>query len=370
MFRQELFMKSRSTVLLAASFIIIGFLFSSCDKKGPEKTPEGTSKTVEAMEKFESIGSDPAPGSTVKAIDEISSRLPEVVATVNGKDITNEPVKGALERFKVQAAHQKQALRKEQLNKIIDQILEMEIQREILFQMGNKLEIKVSDEDTNKIIDQLKSRHSTEKDFTDELNKRGFSYDALKKEVYRNVMVSKVIQKEVHDKIVITDQEAMDFYKKNETSFKIPETVHAAHILVKVTKDMTEEDENKARKKIEDVLIKAKAGEDFAELAKKHSEGPSASRGGDLSIISRGQMVKEFEEATFKLKKGGISDIVKTQFGFHIIKAYDKTESSGSRPFEEVKKDILDHLVRSRTEEKTRIFIKEIQKKAEIKRFI
>ena len=123
-------------------------------------------------------------------------------------------------------------------------------------------------------------------------------------------------------------------------------------------------------KKIDDILIKAQEGEDFAELAKQYSEGPSASRGGDLNNVTRNQMVKEFEDAVFKLNEGEISDVVETQFGFHIIKAYEKKEAGGLVQFDQVKENISNFLKRSEAEQRTKPYIEDIVGKADIKRFI
>jgi len=137
-----------------------------------------------------------------------------------------------------------------------------------------------------------------------------------------------------------------------------------------VDNKFSDKDKEIARKKINDILIKAQEGEDFSELAKQYSEGPSASRGGDLKNVTRNQMVKEFEDAVFKLNEGEISDVVETQFGFHIIKAYEKKEAGGLVPFDQVKENISNFLKRSEAEQSTKTYIEDIVGKADIKRFI
>jgi peptidyl-prolyl cis-trans isomerase D len=133
------------------------------------------------------------------------------------------------------------------------------------------------------------------------------------------------------------------FYTNNIKKFTNPERRKARHILVLRKSTDTAEQLATERKKIEEILAKAKAGEDFAELAKKNSEDGLASRGGDLGFFSRGQMVKPFEDAAFSLQEGGISGIVKTQFGFHIIKV-DKIEAARIKPLAEVKPAIVAEL--------------------------
>ncbi len=349
-----------------------GIFFSACNKKSespPEASAE-TGKTLKAIEKFETIEDASNPESTLKLIDEASNSLPEVVAKVNDAKITSRSIKASLQRLKVQAGHQNQVMSKQQIKQMVNQILETEIQREVMFQHGKKLKIEVLDKDISKITDLMKSRFKNEEEFLNEFSKSGMNLEMLKKQISRNIVVTRVIQKEINDKIEISDQQAMDFYKKNEKSFKNPESVHAAHILIKVDKKFSDKDNEIARKKIEDILKKVKKGEDFADLAKQYSEGPSASRGGDLGNVTRNQMVKEFEDAVFKLKEGEVSDVVETQFGFHIIKAYEKKEAGGLVPFDQVKENISNFLKRSEADQKTKTYVEDLERKADIKRFI
>ena len=367
-------MKSRFfiSVSVVTSLFLMAAFFSACDKKNESTVTASAEeeKTLDAMKQFKKIGNESSTISALELVDESSNSLPQVVATVNNVEITNKGIKTALQRFKVQVSHQKQTINKDIINKVINQFLEAEIQRELLFQQGKDLKIEVSNEDVTKMIDMVKSRFNSEEEFLNEFSKRGLTLEMLKEQFSHNIIVSKLIQKEIHDKIEISNQQAIDFYKKNEKGFINPESVHAAHILIKVDSKMSDEDKKTAKNKINDILKKAKGKEDFAKLAEKYSEGPSASRGGDLNYVTRGEMVKEFEDAVFKLNEGEISGVVETQFGYHIIKAYKKKEAGGLVPFDEVKKNILNFLKRSEAEEKTKTYIENLEKKADIKKFI
>jgi len=142
------------------------------------------------------------------------------------------------------------------------------------------------------------------------------------------------------DQVKVSDEQSLEYYEDNIDTFKEKKQVKARHVLFKLAENASAEEEAKVRQKAEDVLKKAKAGENFAELAKKHSEGPTAKDGGDLGYFSENQMVKPFEEAAFKLNKGEVSDLVRTSFGYHIIKVEDVKEAR-TKPFEEVKGQIL-----------------------------
>jgi peptidyl-prolyl cis-trans isomerase D len=135
----------------------------------------------------------------------------------------------------------------------------------------------------------------------------------------------------------VTDAELNQVYNQNIQQYQVPNRVHAEHILF-LTTGKTDAEVAEAKKKAEDVLAQAKKkGANFEELAKKYSEDPgSKTKGGDLGWVLPGQMVPEFEKATFSLNKGETSDLIKTQYGFHIIKVLDK-ETAHTKTFDEVK---------------------------------
>lgn len=133
------------------------------------------------------------------------------------------------------------------------------------------------------------------------------------------------------------EKRAQDIYEAEAKRFEIPEQILTSHILVLSTEDNAEEKANA-------ILAELKAGQDFAELAKAKSQDPgSAPKGGDLGSFARGRMVKEFEDVAFALQPGQMSDVVKTQFGYHIIKVFERKEA-GKRPFAEVKEELLKDL--------------------------
>ena len=140
--------------------------------------------------------------------------------------------------------------------------------------------------------------------------------------------------------IQISDEEIISYYEDNMDTFSEPKKVKARHILFKLSETASEEKEKEIRAKAESVLKEASEDEDFIALAKKYSEGPTKGKGGDLGYFSSGQMVKPFEEAAFNIAPGQISDLVRTKFGYHIIKVEDVKEAS-TKPLDEVRAQIL-----------------------------
>ena len=138
---------------------------------------------------------------------------------------------------------------------------------------------------------------------------------------------------------VISDAELEEYYRQNFNQYSTPEQRSARHILFKTSEGESEDALSKKYQQAEEVLELARAGEDFAELAKQFSEGPTGPKGGDLGTFSRGRMVKPFDDAAFALSEGEISDVVESQFGFHIIKL-KKIEPASTKSLDEVKGSI------------------------------
>jgi peptidyl-prolyl cis-trans isomerase D len=137
------------------------------------------------------------------------------------------------------------------------------------------------------------------------------------------------------------------YSKARATRFSQPEQRRAAHILFKVAPDATPETTAGVEREAMAVLKRARAGEDFAALARKHSQDSSASNGGDLGFFGRGQMVPEFENAAFALGIGQVSDLVKSPFGFHIIKVAE-TRAAREIPLDEVRQPLREEIQRTR----------------------
>ncbi|MCF8127768.1 MAG: SurA N-terminal domain-containing protein [Deltaproteobacteria bacterium] len=170
-------------------------------------------------------------------------------------------------------------------------------------------------------------------------------YFEKNKEQYRvpekiSVTYLEIDPKSFLKEVETTEKEIESYYEYNADMYRHPKEVKARHILFKVGPDDTEEVKAKIKSRAEKVLEKARKGEDFAALAKKYSEGPSKSKGGDLGYFKAGEMEAPFEEAAFALKKGEISGLVLTRFGYHIILVEDIKEA-GITPLKKVRDDIV-----------------------------
>lgn len=175
-----------------------------------------------------------------------------------------------------------------------------------------------------------------------EANKEGIESSPEVKEkleeLKKRLVVEAYLKKKVEEQAKVGDDELKKFYNENTAKFKTGEQVKASHILLK--------DEKQAK----DILAQLKAGGNFEELAKKHSTDGAAAKGGDLGWFSKGSMIPEFENVAFNMKEGQTSGIVKTKFGYHIIKLTGK-RAAGTRSFEEVKDQIKAAVLPSKQQE-------------------
>jgi len=145
----------------------------------------------------------------------------------------------------------------------------------------------------------------------------------------------------------ITEDDIRIYYQQNQASYVVPEKRKARHILIRVAESADADTIMKKREEAEAILQKARQGQDFAKLAKQYSEDKSAAQGGDLGFFERGQMVKPFEDAAFTLKEGQISDLVRSQFGFHIIKV-EKVQPGHTKTLAEVSDEIRQTLAKEK----------------------
>jgi peptidyl-prolyl cis-trans isomerase D len=150
----------------------------------------------------------------------------------------------------------------------------------------------------------------------------------------------------VRAQVKVDENELKQYYGQHVTEYRISDRVKVAHVLFK-TEGKTSDEISALEKTAREVLAQIKSGADFGEMAKKYSEDSSAASGGEIGWIVRGQTVKEFEDAAFAMKPGQVSDLIKTTYGFHIVKVFDK-QSAHLQTFEEVKAQIKDELERQK----------------------
>ena len=282
------------------------------------------------------------------------------VATIDGKPVSAEEFNKEIERIVAsglppalvgQAAPQI-------VQKLVDRrLIEDEIERQNVQVTDAEVEAKMQEvrEEFAKASEKMGQQASLET----LVQQLGITEQELRDSIEQSIAIEKMLQKRgVNDP---DPKEVRAFYDDNKTQFEQPEQVHARHILIKVDQGADEATWEAAKKRAETIRTEAvKKGTDFAALAKEKSEGPSAPEGGDLGFFARGRMVPEFEKAAFELKPGEISEPVRSDFGWHIIKVEEKKES-GPVPFEEVDEELTAQMKNQRVNEALLAFLDELR---------
>ena len=307
------------------------------------------------------------PASETKASAE--AKPPVNAAIVNGTPISYKEFSLEFETYKKRMMQQGRAIPEQYLPQVRTQLLQQLIDSELLLQDSKKQGITTKTEDVQKELDGIKARHKDPKEFEKTLAEANLSEKQLKEKLAENMAIKALLEQKVFSDVSVNDDEAKAFYDGNPQYFHRPEQVHARHILKKVEEGATEEKKAEARKALEAIKTRILAGEDFAELAKEYSDGPSKDVGGDLGYFAKGKMVKPFAEAAFALKTNEVSDIVETQFGYHIIKVLDHRDAE-IIPFEKVKPRIIDNLKNQKMKQKLDSYLAELRKDAKVENFV
>ena len=257
----------------------------------------------------------------------------DVVASVDGEKITKDEVYNVL------------------VGQYGPSVVETLINNKVIELEGEKEGIKISNKEINAELDNFIKSYGGEETFNSALEASGISLADFKKDIENYLIVEKILGKDIK----ITEEDMKEYFEENKESFNEEEQVQASHILVKDEKTANE------------VIEKLNAGEDFAELAKEYStdEG-SAKAGGDLGYFAHGDMVEEFSDAAFKLKEGEISEPVKSEYGYHIIKVTGKKEAKEAK-YEDHKEEIKTILFDEEINAKYQDWLDETKEKYKIK---
>lgn len=287
----------------------------------------------------------------------------KVVAEVNGEKIFNSEVERQLNA--VIGSHGSQ-LQGEEGKKMIEsfrkQILENLINNLLVVQEAKKQGFKVTQKEIQERISEIKKSFKSEEEYKAALKQNGLTESDVPREVEKMILAEKVLEK-VLKGIEVSDKEISDYYEKNKSQFKVPESVEIAHIFVS--------SESSATKALDEI----KKGLSFEEAVLKYSEDTSTKLNkGNLGMQPRTTLEqafgKEFSDAVFKLAKGEISEkVIKSQVGFHIVKLINK-RAAGLLTLKEAKDQIKNQLLNQKQRQAYDKWLNEIRKKAKIKKYI
>lgn len=243
---------------------------------------------------------------------------------------------------------------------VIDQLVAMKI----VVQEARKRNLMATDKEVDEQLTGIRQRFPSENDFNSALARNGFTATTLRDAIRVNLT-----QKRLADAVAqgeVSEDEMRAQFDKNRAQYDKPAQIKVSHILFRVS-DKNQEAVAQAKAKI--VQSKLAEGAKFEDLAKQYSDDPgSAQRGGDLGFVTKGSLVKEFEDAAWSLKPGDTSGLVRTQYGLHIIRVFEVKDAQKA-DFDKAKAEIRDQLLQTKREKAFEGWLDQQRKVAKIERF-
>ena len=288
-------------------------------------------------------------------------QLPDVLARVDGEEVKKSDFDLLIKNIELGRG----PVPAEQRDQVFRGMLDRLITYKVLQHEAAKRNISASETEVEDRMKGMRAQFPSDDEFKKALAARNMSEERLRTDARVEIAIGKLIEGEAASLPAVTDADAKAFYDKNPDKFKQDESVRASHVLLMVDEKADEATKKKTRAEIDAILKRARAGEDFAALAKAHSKDGSAAQGGDLGFFGKGRMVPAFEQAAFALKPGEISDVVTTQFGYHIIKLTERKPAS-TVPLETVNAQVKQFLTEQKKKERVDGFIKSLKDKSRI----
>jgi len=312
--------------------------------------------------------------------------VPTIVAKVNDTELTSDLLKREMIAYQLLVSKKGQVLDKKDKKKIAYGLLMKVIDDELVYQQGLKQDIKIKSATIEREIKNIQTQFPDKKLFLVALAAQRLTFDILKNNIKKTLVKEEFIRIKIVPQVKVDDNQVKSYYKKNRTTFKNPETFNISHIYVSIpgpsdgeiesAEDQTKAKEiidwvkSEALKKIISASLALKTGKTFPSIAKEFSEDANTSqKGGNLGYINKGQALPEISNAMVKLNIGGTSSVIESSLGFHIIHLNNKKESHFI-PLDEVKSEILNHLLKIETNKYLQNYLSDLRKISKIKIFI
>ena len=289
------------------------------------------------------------------------------IAKVNGFEVNKQAVGFELDRlvrFYMSHGMSMQEI-KDNLPKLQEKALDQAIGARLLLERSQQLDVPVSAADIDAEVAKVVEQVGGEENFKKALAAQNITEEAFRSELEKGARVNKLVEQACTGVEEPTEQEVKDFYEAHKSEYVTEPKVLCQHILVKVEDNSSSDEKSAAFEKILAIKERIAAGGNFAEEAEKNSDCPSGREGGSLGWFGPGMMVPEFDKVAFEMKKGEVSGVVTTQFGYHIIYKADE-QPGGQQTLVDVHdqiKDLLRHGARGKAVD---AFVAELREKAEI----
>ena len=233
------------------------------------------------------------------ALSQTDNTQDATIAVVNDIPITEADVNLEVKRILFQAKAMQQPIDESMMDTMREKVIDSIINRELLYQQSKAKGITVETSEIDSSIDQIKQRLDPGQNFENLLAELGIGLETLRIQVGQANAIQKLLEVAVYPQATVSEKESRIFFENNPQFFKKPEEVKASHILIQVAPEDSNEKKLEARQKIEEIQKKIKAGDEFAELARQYSEGPSSVNGGDLGYFDRKKWSNPFQTRHF-----------------------------------------------------------------------
>lgn len=324
------------------------------------QTPQGAPAAAQSATPASGEAAAQPPATPVKPVPQ---ELPAVLATVDDEKIEKWELEGALKGLEARAGS---AIPAERRDEVVRGLLDQIISYHVLAREAKERKLAASDAEVEDRLKQIKGGFPNEQAFQQALTAQGITLEQLQRQTRMGMDIDKVIQTAVTPELKVEEAEVSKFYQDNLQQFAQDESVHASHILIGTKQGADAKEKEAAKAKAQDVLKQVKGGADFAKLAKEKSEDPgSAQGGGDLGFFPKGQTDPAFEKAAFALKDGAVSEVVESQFGFHVIKVHEH-RAARTAPLEEVSGQIRQYLTSQKRDSGIQSFIEQAKTKRKV----
>ncbi|MGA3085521.1 MAG: peptidylprolyl isomerase [Thermodesulfobacteriota bacterium] len=285
-----------------------------------------------------------------------------IVAIVNNEIITFHELEKALRNYRpsVMEKVEQEEFQKQVLFHLIDQkLVDMQIKR---------LGVQIPSDEVDKAVARIKQEQGVNnpEDFSAALLKEGLSEAEFRNKIKEQILRFRLISREIGSKIVIPEVRIQEYYQKNKYKLQKTEGVHLAHILLTISEKSSPDEIERQKKKGEELLGRLKKGEDFAELARKFSQDPSATQGGDLGMFVLEEIEPALQKVISVLKPGEFSSVIQSPNGWQIIKLID-IKGAKEVSFDEVRGRIQEQLFQEEVDQRFAQWLQKIKDRSYIK---
>jgi peptidyl-prolyl cis-trans isomerase SurA len=287
--------------------------------------------------------------------------IDRILVRVNSRIITQSTLDTRVEQT-AREAGTPETLRGEELRK---SLMEELVNESLLEDRARDLDVITTDGDIEEQIKHLKEQNqvTTDEEFAKALAASGLTVDRLREQLKKTLTVQRVVGREVNSKVDLSDDALRIIYEREKDSWKVPEKAHLAEVLIAGGDEPGQREA--AAKRAREASDKVKAGTKFEEVVKEYSNGSTKSRGGDLGVVTKGDLNPEIDRAVFSLPAGAVCDPIATKFGWHIVKVIEKFPVS-YRPFNEVKPELLKREQETQFQKKLAEYLEKLKREAVI----